>query len=69
MESIVGIIFLLLALYLIAGFVFYILLLRKGMKAMDEAAEGVKLGFKLLILPGTLFLWPFLWATWKKSSN
>lgn len=67
MESIVGIVFLLFGLYLLAGFVFYFIFLSKGMKSMDEATEGVKLGFKLLILPGTLFLWPFLLAKWKKS--
>jgi len=67
MESIVGIVFLLFGFYLLVGLAFYFIFLSKGMKSMDEATEGVKLGFKLLILPGTLFLWPLLLAKWRKS--
>lgn len=67
MESIVGILFSLFALYLLVGLIFYFIFLSKGMKTIDDATDGVKVGFKLLILPGTLLLWPFLLAKWRRT--
>lgn len=36
----------------------------RGVGRVDEAARGVSLGFRLLILPGTVALWPLMAAKW-----
>lgn len=63
-------IFLLLAgLYLLAGLVFYVVFLAKGIRRVDESTEGSPKLFFLLILPGTLAFWPVLWRRWRQTSN
>ena len=34
---------------------------------VDEAARGASLGFRLLILPGTIALWPPMATKWIKA--
>ncbi len=52
-------------LYLLAGFVFAILFLSKGIAKVDTAARGSGLGFRLIIFPGTVTLWPVLLKKWR----
>lgn len=52
-------------LYLLAGFVFAILFLSKGIEKVDTAAHGSGLGFRLIIFPGTVALWPVLLKKWR----
>jgi hypothetical protein len=35
-----------------------------GVNRVDEAARGAPLGFRLLILPGTIALWPLMAIKW-----
>jgi hypothetical protein len=35
-----------------------------GVNRVDEAARGAPLGFRLLILPGTIALWPMMAIKW-----
>ena len=51
-------------LYAIAGFLFAIAFLAAGVVRIDPAARGSGLGFRLLILPGIVALWPFLFLRW-----
>ncbi len=62
----VSIIFMAVALYLIAGILFAVFFLSKGIHKIDTAAHGSGWGFKLIILPGTIVLWPVLLNKWRK---
>lgn len=62
----VNIILLIAALYLLAGVLFAVFFLSKGLKKMDTAAHGSGWGFRLIILPGTVVLWPVLLNKWRK---
>jgi hypothetical protein len=50
--------------YLLAGVVFAIFFLLKGIEKVDEAAHGSGWGFRLIIFPGTVALWPLLLKKW-----
>lgn len=50
--------------YLIIGVVFAIFFLSRGIEKVDTAAHGSGLGFRLIILPGTIALWPVLLKKW-----
>ncbi len=60
MDTAVYIIFLAGVVHLAAGFLFAIFFLRRGLEKMDTAAHGSGWGFRLIILPGTIVLWPVL---------
>ena len=38
-----------------------------GVERVDEAARGASFGFRLLILPGTIALWPLMATKWIKA--
>jgi hypothetical protein len=42
------------------GFLFAVLFVWKGVERLDPSAQGTGLGFRLLILPGAVILWPLL---------
>ena len=65
----VKIVLILAALYLLIGFVFAIFFLGKGIEKMDTAAHGSGWGFRLIILPGTIALWPVLLNKWLHQRN
>ena len=48
------------AVYLLAGSLFAVFFLTKGIGKIDTAAHGAGWGFRLIILPGTIVLWPVL---------
>lgn len=49
-----------LGVYLAIGVLFALPFLRFGVQRIDPTAEHGTLGFRLLILPGTVALWPLL---------
>ena len=49
-----------LATYLIAGFIFSIVFVSYGAGRIDPAASEGSIGFRLLIFPGCVALWPVL---------
>ena len=53
-----------LAAYLACGFVFAVPFVLTGAKRIDPHAAHGSWGFRVLILPGTLFLWPLLAKRW-----
>lgn len=57
----------LLGLYLAGGFLFAIPFVLKGVKNIDPHALHGSWGFRALIFPGTLALWPLLLRRWKKG--
>ncbi|MGH1364691.1 MAG: hypothetical protein ACRBF0_14105 [Calditrichia bacterium] len=50
--------------YLAIGVVFAIPFAFRGAKAIDSAAKEATWGFKLLVIPGAVMLWPFLLKRW-----
>jgi hypothetical protein len=61
-----NIILLIAAIYLLCGFIFYLLFITKGITVVDEGANGASIGFRIIILPGVLVFWPFLLRKWIK---
>ena len=56
--------------YLIIGLLTYlILVLAKKLQKIDEDTSNTGIGFKLLILPGMLVLWPLLLFKLLKKQN
>ena len=50
--------------YLLAGAFFGLAFVTVGVTRIDPAARGTSAAFRLLILPGTVALWPLLAAKW-----
>jgi len=65
--AIVSIIFIIVAVYLVAGLVFAIPFVIKGVTKIDEGAIGSKWGFRIIIIPGTMVFWPLLLKKWMKT--
>jgi hypothetical protein len=66
---IVSVILSIVAVYLVAGFVFAIPFIIKGVTEIDEGAHGATWGFRIIIIPGTIIFWPFLLKRWINSSK
>ncbi len=52
------------ALYFGAGAVFALVFLLIGLTRIDHGAKGAGLGFRLMILPGLIALWPLMLIRW-----
>jgi hypothetical protein len=57
----------LLAAYSAAGGVFAVAFVMTGIDLMDEAARRSGWGFRLMVIPGTAALWPFLLIKWSRA--
>ena len=55
--------------YLLCGVLFAIPFVIKGVSAIDEGAQGTKLGFRIIILPGSIVFWPLLLSKWIKAKR
>ena len=55
--------------YLACGLVFAIPFALVGVKKIDPHAKHGSWGFRLLIIPGTMALWPLLARRWFKGVN
>ncbi len=53
--------------YLLAGILFAVFFLVKGIEKTDSASHGSGWGFRLIIFPGTVALWPVLLIKWGKA--
>jgi hypothetical protein len=62
-------VFLLAGLYILAGILFSIFFLSRGIYKVDKNAEGSPVSFKLVILPGVVLLWPVLFRLVIKNNN
>ena len=69
MEVVVSYIFAAIGIYLLLGFLYYLAFIFKWAAQLDENTKGSGIGFRLLILPGTLALWPVLYWKWKKRNK
>jgi hypothetical protein len=66
---VVKIILLVVLIYLLAGALFVIPFLFKGITKVDEGAHGVSIGFKIIIIPGVIVFWPVLLKKWMKANR
>ncbi len=65
----VDIILVIVAVYLLAGLVFAIPFVIKGVTKIDEGAHGSKWGFRIIIFPGVIVFWPILLKKWMKGPD
>lgn len=65
----VKIILLLILLYLVAGLVFAIIFVIRGVDKIDHGAHGAGIGFRLIIIPGSIVFWPLLLQKWLQAQT
>jgi hypothetical protein len=53
--------------YLVIGCMFAIAFVAAGINRLDPQAKGAGLGFRLIVLPGAVALWPWLLHRWLHS--
>ncbi len=53
-----------LALYFAAGLIFAVIFVTIGIGRVDPNAKGAKLSVRLLLIPGSVALWPVLLYHW-----
>lgn len=52
-----------------SGLLFGLVFVFVGVQRIDPMAAGASLGFRLLILPGTVIFWPLLAARWALGAS
>ena len=58
---------LLVATYVVVGLAFAFVSI--GIRRVDHVADGSGIGFRALILPGTVALWPLLAVRWARGAS
>lgn len=53
--------------YLAIGLCFAAFFVHKGLKRVDPVSEHSSLGFRIIIFPGMVMLWPILAVKWKRA--
>jgi hypothetical protein len=53
--------------YVLCGLAVGVPFVLRGVDRVDASAQGASLGFRLLILPGTVALWPLMATKWVKA--
>ena len=53
-----------LGLYVALGLLFAVAFVARGIERLDPGAHGASWGFRLIVLPGTVALWPLLLRRW-----
>ena len=56
-------------LYVIAGLLFAIYFVFRGVRIVDPDAEEARLGFRLTIIPGVIAFWPLLLRRVRENSG
>lgn len=69
MMMFVNIILIVAAIYLAIGFLFAIPFVIKAVQKVDEGAHGGSIGFRFIIIPGTMVFWPLLLKRWMKAAK
>lgn len=55
--------------YVAVGLVFGVAFVTRGVVRIDPGAHGASLGFRLVVLPGVVALWPLLASRWYGGSR
>ena len=66
---ILQLILLLVGIYILAGLLFAIAFVLKGVDKIDETAAGASWGFRVIIIPGTAVFWPLLLKRWLRVTK
>ena len=66
---IAAVLLILLGIYLLCGLVFAVPFVLAGVGKIDPHAQHGSWGFRLLIIPGTMALWPLLLRRWRAGVN
>jgi len=56
-------------LYLATGLLFALAFVTAGVQRLDGDARGGTIGFRILILPGAVLLWPLLAVRWARGAG
>ncbi len=64
LVTIVTIILIILAVFLLAGILFVFFFLARGLQKIDEGVHGSSIGFRIIIIPGCIVFWPVLLRRW-----
>ena len=59
----------LIGVYVACGILFAIPFTTFGVTRLDAAAKGAPIGFRLLIFPGVVALWPYLLQRWLSGAK
>lgn len=63
------VILLLIGLYLGVGLIFGLAFITWGVERLDHATKGTSRLFRLLLLPGSIALWPWLARRWMQMKE
>ena len=55
--------------YAALGFVFALVFVTRGVQRIDPAASDGTRGFRALIFPGVVALWPLLASRWRRGAG
>lgn len=59
----------LLSIYVLLGIVFALCFIFAGIERVDAAAKQSAWGFRLMIVPGVIALWPLLAVRWMRGAG
>ena len=66
MTTFVNLLLVLAGVYVCAGLGFAVPFLARGVRRLDASAHGATWGFRMIIMPGVVALWPWLaWRWWR----
>jgi hypothetical protein len=68
-ESIAAALVWALSLYGLAGLVFALPFVTRGVGRIDPTAKSGTIGFRILIIPGAVALWPLLLSRWMRGRS
>jgi hypothetical protein len=66
---IIDLIFTIVGIYFICGFLFALAFVFKGARVIDEGAKDSTVGFKIIIIPASIVFWPLLLIKWIRVSK
>ncbi len=55
--------------YAALGILFAIAFVTAGLPRVDHAAANAPWGFRLVIIPGVVALWPWMLARWRRANR
>lgn len=58
-----------LAIYLLIGLIFAVPFVTLGIGRIDEGAKESRWGFRMIVIPGVIAVWPLLLRKWMHSPN
>lgn len=68
-ETVAEVVLLGVGAYTLAGVIFALAFVTRGVSRVDPAAAGAGVLFRALILPGTALLWPWLLVRWRRAGR